>query len=97
MKVYLTAILKSKPGSVEALKPLLFNLVAQSTQEEACLQYELYQSAEDENMFIFHETWFDQAGLDVHNSGEGINTFVTAAGPILDGPIIIYKTNKISE
>jgi len=71
MKVYLTAIVKSKPGSVEALKPLLSTLVSQSTQEEACLQYELYQSAEDENMFIFHETWSDQDGLDAHNSEKG--------------------------
>jgi quinol monooxygenase YgiN len=48
MSVYLTAVLTAKSGSAETLKALLQDLVVYAKKEEACLQYELYQSAEDE-------------------------------------------------
>ena len=94
MKVYLTAIIKSKPGSAETMKPLITALVDASNKETGCEQYELFHSTEDENIFILHETWQNQEILDTHNKAESINTFISAAGAILDGSIIVYKTQK---
>jgi hypothetical protein len=53
MSVYLTAVLTAKSGSAETLKALLQDLVVYAKKEEACLQYELYQSAEDEIYLFF--------------------------------------------
>jgi quinol monooxygenase YgiN len=95
MYIYLTAVIKSTSGNVAVLKSLLLDLVNHSTKEEACLQYELHQSEEDQNIFIFHETWRDQAGLDLHNQQPYIKA-LSDNGTIIDGPVIIYKTQKIS-
>lgn len=95
MKIYLTALVKATKGNAEKMKPLLFELVRQTLTEEACLQYELFQSDDDEHQFIFHETWRDQQGMDQHNKSKGITDFVREASPIMDGGITVYKTSKI--
>jgi quinol monooxygenase YgiN len=95
MKIYLTALVKCKPGNTAELKGYLQQLVAGSTQEEACLQYELYQSTDDDTQFIFHETWASREGLDLHGQQPHIKTFIAQASPILDGGLIIYKTDRV--
>ena len=67
MKVYLIAIVKAKPEQADVLKKVLQQMVIDSRKEEACLQYDLLQSSEDKNTFIFNEIWASQAGLDAHN------------------------------
>jgi len=96
MSIHLTALVKSKPGTASEMKPLLLKLVSGSLTEEACLQYELYHSIEDENLFIFHETWKDEEGLNTHNHGPHIAALIKDSAAILDGSIVIYKTEKIS-
>ncbi|WP_295717766.1 putative quinol monooxygenase [Mucilaginibacter sp.] len=96
MKIYLTALVKSKPGFTEEIKGYLDALVAGSIKEEACLQYELYQSTEDETQFIFHETWASQEGLDIHAKQPHIKLFIEQVSPILDGKLTIYKTDRVS-
>jgi len=96
MSVYLTATLKSTAGNSELLKSHLLELVQHSTQEQACLQYDLHQAEDDENLFIFHEEWASQADLDVHNAQPYLKTFGEKAAAILDGGVTIYKTKKIS-
>lgn len=95
MSVYLTALLKAKPGAAEELKGLLNTLVEASTQEPACLQYELYQSTTDEHQFIFHETWADEDGLTLHNGQPHLQIFKEQATAILDGDIVIHKIKRI--
>ena len=96
MIVYLTAMVKSSAGNSELLKSYLLELVQHSTKEKACLQYDLHQSSEDENLFIFQEAWASQADLDFHNSQPYLKAFGEKAATILDGGITIYKTKKIS-
>lgn len=96
MKINLTAIITAQPGKAALLKPLLLDLVANSTKEEACIKYELQQSNDDENIFIFHEIWKDQAGLDLHDKQPYLVAFGQQAGEILSGPVVIYKTQIIS-
>jgi quinol monooxygenase YgiN len=96
MSIYLTALVKSQPGKAEQMKALLLELVAGSKTEAACLQYDLHQSLDDENLFIFHEEWANDAGLQQHNSQPHIQKFIAASGNVLDGEIIIHKTQKIA-
>ncbi|WP_345209994.1 putative quinol monooxygenase [Mucilaginibacter gynuensis] len=94
MSIYLTALVKCKPGTTAQMKGYLQQLVAASTQEAACLQYELYQSTEDETQFIFHETWADQPGLDLHNGQPHLQTFKQQIADIIDGTVTVYKTDR---
>lgn len=96
MNIYLTAIIKSTAGNAAALKTLLLQLVSGSTKESACLQYDLHQSKADENLFIFHEIWESQEGLDLHDTQPHIKTFIEQSAALLDGPVVIHKTEMIS-
>jgi len=96
MPIYLTATVKSKPGKSEVLKELLLILVENSKQEEACVQYDLHQSQNEPEFFIFHEEWKTQAGLDLHNKQPHIADFLKASAQLIDGQISIYQTDKIA-
>jgi len=95
MSIYLTAIIKSTVGNSALLKAYLLELVQHSTRENACLLYDLQQSSEDENLFIFHEEWASQGDLDFHNEQPYIKAFGEKSVSILDGGVVIYKTQKI--
>ncbi|WP_082461442.1 putative quinol monooxygenase [Pedobacter sp. PACM 27299] len=96
MNINLTAIIKSTEGNSEAMKVLLLQLLADSRKEAACIQYDLHQDQENKNVFIFHEIWESQAGLDLHNSQPHIARFVTDSASIIDGPAAIHKTEKVA-
>lgn len=95
MKINLTAIIKSKPESREEVKVLLLNMVENSKKEKACLQYDLHQNQEDDAVFIFHEIWENEAGLELHNTQPYIQKFIRESGNLISEPILIYKTDKI--
>ena len=96
MSIYLTALLKFKTGEAHNVKPLLLELVENSRKEEACLQYELYQDSENENLFIFHETWKDAAGLEQHTKQAHYKQFSQQAGPLLEEAPALHKTQRIA-
>lgn len=93
--IHLTAIVKSKPKHTDAVKSLLMNMAVHSKKETACLQYDLHQNSTEPNIFVFHEIWSDEKGLEAHNSQPYIQEFVKAAETLLEGEVIIYKTQKI--
>lgn len=96
MAIHLTAIVTGTTESTAALKTLLSGMVEKSVQEAACLQYELYQSSEDPRVFIFHELWADEAGLEQHNAQPYIQDFIARSGALLAQPAQLYKTNLIA-
>lgn len=95
MAINLTVILKSKPENREILKTLLLDLVQKSTKEDACLQYDLHQSLEDSEIFIFHEVWASEAGLKLHNGQSYVISFFENAKVMLQELPIIYRTTKL--
>jgi len=96
MSLYLTAFIHSKPGMANVLKPLLLAMVKGSRTEEACIQYNLHQSIEDENKFIFHEEWKDAASLEQHRTTPHVLAFLEQAKPVLNGDIVICHTQKLA-
>jgi len=94
MSIYLTAIVKSKPEAKEELSKILLYMVVQSKKEKACIQYDLHEDT-SLDLFIFHEEWADQAGLDLHNQQEYLLNFVAKSSE-LTTEIVIHQTNKIA-
>jgi len=95
MKINITAIIKSKPETIEITKALLTEMAVNSKQETACIQYDLHQSKDEPEYFFFHEIWDNQQDLDLHNAKPYIQKFVQKASEILAETPKIYKTKKI--
>lgn len=81
---------------MELLKALLLDLVQNSRKETACIQYDLQQSIEEPNTFIFHEIWENQIGLDNHNQQSYIQSFFKNSELLLKEIPVLYKTNKLT-
>ena len=94
MSIYLTAIVKSKKETITTLRAVLLDMVENSRKEEACIQYDLHESASD-HTFIFQEEWKDQSSLDVHNQQPYILAFGAQAATLTED-IVIYKTEKLA-
>lgn len=94
MKIYLTAIIETKPEFLEEVKSVLENMVIETRKESACLQYDLHQSIENENTFIFYEIWANQSGLDEHNKQPYIQEFIEL-GSKLANPPSIFLSKKL--
>ncbi|ALM48009.1 antibiotic biosynthesis monooxygenase [Flavobacterium psychrophilum] len=95
MSVNVTAIIKSLPGKSEEMKAVLLELVAGSTQEAACIQYDLHQAADEPNVFIFHEIWQDVEKLQQHNITAHVLKFKEDAALLLAETPAIYITDRI--
>jgi len=95
MKINITAIIKSRPETIEITKALLTEMAVNSRQETACIQYDLHQSKEEPEYFFFHEIWDNEEDLELHNAKPYIQKFVTSASEILAETPQIYRTNKL--
>lgn len=93
--VNLTVLFNCKPGMANELAQLLVTLTTETRKESACIQYDLHRSVEDHNLFILHEQWADQNGLDLHNTQPHIKTFITASASLMQVPAQIIKTTQL--
>lgn len=95
MKVYVTAIIKSKPEFTTEVKAALQNMVVETLKEKACIQYDLQQGLTDDNTFIFHEIWENEAGLDLHGQQPHITSFKVLAATKLEEKPIVVRTKLV--
>ena len=63
MSIYLTLVIKAKPDYQQEIKNLLYSLPELSKKEDACIQYDVHQSIDDENIFVLNEEWKSLEGL----------------------------------
>jgi quinol monooxygenase YgiN len=95
MKIYLTAIVKSKEDYRKEVETVLKNMVTETLKEEANELYTLHQSIEDKNHFIFYEIWKSKEGLEQHNQQSYIQKFVGLVNEKLQEKPQIYISQKI--
>lgn len=95
MKIYLTAIIKSKEEHQTEVLEVLQNMVKETRREEACELYTLHQGIEDKNQFIFYEIWKSEEGLAQHNQQPYIQAFGALVDIKLQEKPQIYITNII--
>ena len=61
------AYFSAKPGRRAELKDILGGFVDQTREESGCINYDLHQSDEDPNVFVFYENWQSRKHWDKHN------------------------------
>ncbi|QKZ14249.1 putative quinol monooxygenase [Spirosoma sp. KUDC1026] len=91
MPLTVFATIIAKPSHEEELRNGLYNLVMKVRDEDACLLYELYESAEHPTHFIMHEIWTDEAGLQAHDQMPHLIEFVEKSRPWLATPVVLTK------
>jgi quinol monooxygenase YgiN len=77
--------LRARPETVEQLKPVMFDLAAQSAKEDGCNAYKVLQNQSDLLDFVLYETWRDQPSLDAHLTTPHVQQAFAKGLPLLDG------------
>lgn len=88
MSIYLTVVVKVKPEHQQEMKDLLYSLPELSKKENACIEYDVHQSIDDENTFILNEKWESVDGLDFHNEQSYSKAFFASFDKLQEHPII---------
>ncbi|MCW2664946.1 MAG: antibiotic biosynthesis monooxygenase [Mycobacterium sp.] len=93
MPVVVVATMTVKPESVDTVRDILTNAVAEVHDEPGCQLYSLHQTGET---FVFVEQWADEEALKVHSTAPAITKLFTAAGEHLAGAPDIKMLQPIS-
>jgi quinol monooxygenase YgiN len=75
--------LAARPDTVEALKPVLLELAAESRKEKDCLSYHVLQNQADTCDFTLVEEWTNEAALDAHLKTQHVANAFAKGGPLL--------------
>jgi quinol monooxygenase YgiN len=95
MKIYLTAVIKTKEEHRTEVLEVLQNMVKETQKEEANELYTLHQGIEDKNQFIFYEIWKSEEGLAEHNQQSYIKAFGALVDEKLQEKPQIYITSLV--
>ena len=80
---------RAKPGQVADALELLRGLIAPTRAEAGCINYDLYQSADDPALFVFYENWASVKDFEAHGRSAHIHNFrQRAAAYLAEGPVI---------
>lgn len=60
-KLTIVAKILAKPEKRELVKHELLKLIATTKAEKGCINYDLHQDNENENLFLFYENWESKA------------------------------------
>lgn len=88
MSIYLTVVVKAKPEHQQEIKTLLYSLPELSKKEDSCIEYDVHQSIDDENIFIINEKWESLDGLSLHNEQSYSKEFFASFDKLQEHPII---------
>jgi len=77
----LTVVAKilAKPEKREFVKSELLKLIAPTLKETGCINYDLHQDNENENLFLFYENWSSRELWLKHTENSHISEFKRAA------------------
>ena len=93
MSIKIVAIRAVNPAHRAELLAVFRDLVAKSRAEAGNLRYDLHQDLQNENRFVFVETWQDQAAVDSHNASGHFQGFVQAIDGKTDSVEIVLMTD----
>ncbi len=74
-KLTIVAKIVAKADKTEFVKEELMKLVDATRLEDGCINYDLHQDNDNENMFVFYENWQSKAHLDAHEQTTHFKTF----------------------
>lgn len=85
--ISIIAVLKARPGKIDALKQALQALLLPTRQEPGNIEYALFQLRDTPDVFYVRESWRDQAGLDEHIALPHFQAFILQMNELLAEPL----------
>jgi quinol monooxygenase YgiN len=85
-----------KNAEVEKALALAKELVLQTKKETGCLNYELFQNAEDTTQLIFIEEWENQAVLQSHFQTPHFTDLVPKLQALTTKDVVITALNRVA-
>lgn len=78
------AWMRAAPGKRDELRTALEALVEPTSQEKGWVNYDLHQSLEDPDLFLFYENWESGEDLDAHLAAPHLRDFAARIPELLD-------------
>jgi quinol monooxygenase YgiN len=81
------AVLKAKPGKIDALKQALQVLLLPTRREPGNFEYALFQLRDAPEVFYVRESWRGQSALEEHIALPHFQTFILQMNDLLSEPL----------
>lgn len=91
--IAIEAKLEVQPAKRQEFLEATKTLIERSRMEAGNISYDLFQSIEDENVFMMIEKWEDQAAIESHNTSAHFGQFVAFAQTALAKPLDVQSFN----
>ena len=93
--VTVVARVVARPEQAESLKVELLKLIAPTRNENGCREYILHQDNSDPAVFLFYETWDNDACLEAHMQTDHFRSYVGAVEGLL-AEKIVYRMTRLA-
>ena len=94
MKV-LAVTIRVKKNKIEEAQNFFRTFVSPSRSEAGCIQYDLFQSSDDPQIFYFFEKWKDDKAFDVHCAQPFLADFQSRYVELLEEPNKLLWLNQL--
>lgn len=84
-------------GDETRVRDLLSEFIDPARQEDGCLYYDLYQSADTPTKFFILDGWRDQAAVEAHGRHPNVARVVKDLVPLLVEPVAIKTNLRVSQ
>jgi len=91
MSLFTVAHFHCLPGRGAEVEAHLAPLVEPTAAEDGCIFYRYFRDSADDDHFVFWEEWRDDASLDIHIAGLGVQSMLEAVVPLLAEPIAAFR------
>jgi quinol monooxygenase YgiN len=91
-KLTIVAKILAKPEKRELVKKELIKLIKTTKAEKGCINYDLHQDNENENLFLFFENWESRALWQTHMN----NTHLADYAKATDGAVEDFTLNEMT-
>ncbi len=94
-KLTIVARILAKPEKRELVKAELLKLIEPTRAEKGCINYDLHQDNENENLFIFHENWESHELWQEHMNNAHLAEYIKATDGAVE-EFIVHQLTQIA-
>ncbi len=84
-KLTIVAKILAKPEKKTLVKNELLKLIDITRAEKGCINYDLHQDNQNDNLFLFYENWENKALWKAHMEGAHLANYMKATDGAIEG------------
>ena len=92
-KLTIVARILAKPEKRELVKKELLKLIDITRAEKGCINYDLHQDNENENLFLFFENWESRELWQIHMNNAHLAEYMKATGGAIEEFVLNEMTH----